>query len=86
MKISTIARPLAFAFAVLLQASPVSANDAADELMAALKSCKADASVTKAAQAMVKKNKGSPSDNAVDDFIDDLDSDDLIDCIDDNLD
>jgi hypothetical protein len=54
--------------------------------MAALKTCKADASVMKAADAMIKKNKGKPSDDAVDDFIDELESDKLIDCIDDNLD
>jgi hypothetical protein len=40
----------------------------------------------KAADAMIKKNKGKPSDDAVDDFIDELESDKLIDCIDDNLD
>lgn len=86
MKSATVARATACAFAVLLQASTVSAADAASELMAALKTCKADASVMKAADAMIKKNKGKPSDYAVDDFIDELDSDKLIDCIDDNLD
>ena len=86
MKSTTVARATACAFAVFLQASAASAADAASELMAALKTCKADASVMKAAEAMIKKNKGMPSDDAVDDFIDDLESDKLIDCIDDNLD
>jgi hypothetical protein len=86
MKISNTFRYTAVTFALLLGPSAVSANGAADELMAALKACKADSSVKKAAESMIKKSKGSPSDKAVDDFIDGLASDDLIDCIDDNLD
>lgn len=86
MKISNVFRYTAVSLGLLLGASSVSANDAADELMSALKACKADSSVKKAAESMIKKNKGSPSDDAVDDFIDGLASDDLIDCIDDNLD
>lgn len=61
------------------------ANEASDELMAALKACKADKKVMDKAQAMVKKHKGKPSDDQVDDFIDTLD-DKLIDCVDAKLD
>jgi hypothetical protein len=35
---------------------------AADELMAALKACKAGSAATKSAQAMIKKDGGKPSD------------------------
>jgi hypothetical protein len=59
---------------------------AGDDLMKAMKACKADSKAVSAAQSMIKKHGGSPSDKQVDDFIDSLDSDDLIDCIDDKLD
>ena len=53
--------------------------------MDALKSCGADAKTMKAAQDMIKKSKGMPSDDAIDDFIDSIDSDKLADCVDDAL-
>ena len=56
MKISNMFRYTAVTFALLLGASSVSANGAADELMAALKACKADSSVKKAAESMIKKS------------------------------
>ncbi len=60
---------------LLVGAHTVSAASMADELMSALKSCGADAKTMKAAQDMIKKSKGKPSDNAIDDFIDSIDSD-----------
>ena len=57
---------------------------AADELMAALKACKADAAAMKSAQAMIKKHGGKPSDDQIDDWVDDQD-DKLFDCLDKKL-
>lgn len=57
---------------------------AADELMAALKACKADAAAMKSAQAMIKKHGGTPSDDQVDNWVDDQD-DKLFDCLDKKL-
>jgi hypothetical protein len=56
-------------------------SGAADELMAALKACKADSAAVKSAQAMIKKHVGKPSDNKVDDWVDEQD-DKLFNCLD----
>ncbi len=89
MEISTLLPTLSrgtiiFSTALALT-STAHAKGAGDELMAAMKACKADSKAMKAAESMIKKHGGSPSDDQVDDFIDSLD-DDLADCIDDNLD
>lgn len=64
--------------------SAFSDSGAADELMAALKACKADSAAIKSAQAMIKKHGGKPSDNQVDDWVDDQD-DKLFNCLDKKL-
>ncbi len=46
---------------------------AADELMAALKVCKADSAATKSAQAMIKKHGGKPTDDQIDGWVDEQD-------------
>ena len=85
MKSKKFTQALLAAAVLAVVTSGASANEASDELMAALKACKADKKVMDAAQAMVKKHKGKPSDDQVDDFIDTLD-DKLIDCVDAKLD
>jgi len=75
---SLTACSLSFSVSVLSDAS------AADELMAALKACKADAAAMKSAQAMIKKHGGKPSDDQIDDWVDDQD-DKLFDCLDKKL-
>ena len=67
-----------------LSAPAFSAASAADELRAALKACKADAAAMKSAEAMIKKHKGNPTDDQVDDWVDDQD-DKLFDCLDKKL-
>jgi hypothetical protein len=57
---------------------------AADELMSALKACKADAAAMKSAKSMIDKNGGAPSDDQVDDWVDSQD-DKLFDCLDKKL-
>ena len=57
---------------------------AADDLMAALKACKADSAAMKSAQAMIKKHGGAPTDDQVDNWVDDQD-DKLFDCLDKKL-
>ena len=57
---------------------------AADELMAALKACKADSAAMKSAKAMIDKHGGSPSDDQVDKWVDDQE-DKLFDCLDKKL-
>ena len=57
---------------------------AADELMAALKACSADSAAMKSAQAMIKKHGGKPSDDQVDDWVDEQD-DKLFNCLDKKL-
>ena len=57
---------------------------AADELMAALKACKADSAAMKSAQAMIKKHGGKPTDDQVDNWVDEQD-DKLFDCLDKKL-
>lgn len=57
---------------------------AADDLMAALKACKADSAAMKSAQAMIKKHGGTPTDDQVDNWVDDQD-DKLFDCLDKKL-
>ena len=76
---------LAVTAPLLLAGQNASSKGIADELMDALKSCGADAKTMKAAQDMIKKSKGKPSDDAIDDFIDSIDSDKLADCVDDAL-
>ncbi len=66
-------------------AGSTSANEAADEIITVLKACKASKKVMADAEAMIKKYKGKPTDDNVDDFIDTLD-DKLIDCVDSKLD
>jgi hypothetical protein len=75
-----------FLSAVVVGAMSVSSwvsadSGAADELMAALKACKADSTVMKSVQAMIKKHGGTPSDDQVDDWVDDQD-DKLFKCLD----
>ena len=84
MKPTQILGTLIFSAALALT-STAHAKGAGDELMSAMKACKADSKAMKAAESMIKKHGGSPSDDQVDDFIDTLD-DDLIDCIDAKLD
>ena len=67
-----------------LSASGASAASAADELRSALKACKADAAATKSAEAMIKKHKGNPTDDQVDNWVDDQD-DKLFNCLDKKL-
>ena len=55
-----------------------------DELMAALKACKADSAAMKSAQAMIKKHGGTPTDDQVDNWVDDQD-DKLFDWLDKKL-
>jgi len=57
---------------------------AAEELMAALKACKADAAAMKSAKAMIDKHGGTPTDDQVDNWVDDQD-DALFDCLDKKL-
>ena len=57
---------------------------AADELMAALKACKADSAAMKSAQAMIKKHGGKPTDDQVDNWVDEQD-DKLFNCLDKKL-
>ena len=57
---------------------------AADELMAAMKACKADSAAMKSAQAMIKKHGGTPTDDQVDDWVDEQD-DKLFNCLDKKL-
>ncbi|MEL0138635.1 MAG: hypothetical protein VW806_14275 [Halieaceae bacterium] len=57
---------------------------AADDLMAALKACKADSAAMKSAKAMIDKNGGAPTDDQVDNWVDDQD-DKLFDCLDKKL-
>jgi hypothetical protein len=57
---------------------------AADDLMAALKACKADAAAMKSAKAMIDKHGGTPTDDQVDNWVDDQD-DALFDCLDKKL-
>ena len=66
-------------------AGTTNANEAADEIITVLKACKASKKVMTDAEAMIKKHKGKPTDDNVDDFIDTLD-DKLIDCVDSKLD
>jgi hypothetical protein len=78
-----------FLSAVVVGAMSVSSwvsadTGAADELMAALKACKADSAATKSAQAMIKKHGGKPSDDQVDDWVDEQD-DKLFKCLDKKL-
>ena len=75
-----------FLSAVVVGAMSVSSwvsadTGAADELMAALK---ADSAATKSAQAMIKKHGGKPSDDQVDDWVDEQD-DKLFKCLDKKL-
>ena len=57
-------------------------SEAADELMAALKSCKAGKAEMSSAQNMIKKKKGSPSEDDVDNWVDDVEDEKLFKCLD----
>ena len=57
---------------------------AAEELRAALKACKADSAATKSAESMIKKHGGKPTDDQVDDWVDEQE-DELFDCLDKEL-
>ena len=70
--------------AIAISTPAFSDSGAADELMAALKACKADSAAMKSAQAMIKKYGGSPSDDQVDNWVDEQD-DKLFDCLDKKL-
>lgn len=70
--------------AIAISTPALSDSGAADELMAALKACKADSAAMKSAQAMIKKHGGSPSDDQVDNWVDEQD-DKLFDCLDKKL-
>jgi hypothetical protein len=70
--------------AIAISTPAFSDSGAADELMAALKACKADSAAMKSAQAMIKKHGGSPSDDQVDNWVDEQD-DKLFDCLDKKL-
>ena len=59
-------------------------SGAADQLMAALKACKADSAVTKSAQAMIKKYGGKPSDDQVANWVD-VQDEKLFNCLDKKL-
>ncbi|OUV60392.1 MAG: hypothetical protein CBC82_08410 [Cellvibrionales bacterium TMED122] len=72
------------ALSLSFSASVLSDASAADELMAALKACKADAAAMKSAQAMIRKHGGKSSDDQIDDWVDDQD-DKLFDCLDKKL-
>ena len=60
-------------------------TEAADELIAALKACKADPKAMKSAESFIKKHGGKPTDDQVDEWVDDLDDDKLFDCLDKKL-
>ena len=49
--------------------------------MAALNACKADSAAMKSAQAMIKKHGGTPTDDQIDNWVDEQD-DKLFDCLD----
>ena len=57
---------------------------AADELMSAMKACKASSAEMKSAQAMIKKHGGTPTDDQVDNWVDEQD-DKLFNCLDKKL-
>lgn len=57
-------------------------SEAADELMAALKSCKAGKAEMSSAESMIKKKKGSPSEDDVDNWVDDVEDEKLFKCLD----
>ena len=69
------------AMASLFAVPAWSDKGAADELMAAMKACKASSDEMKSAQAMIKKHGGKPSDDQVDDWVDEQD-DKLFNCLD----
>lgn len=83
MKLNYVLKLSAVTLAAALCVSVANAkhHEEAEDLIADLKDCKADAATMKKAQAMIKKNGGAPSEKQVDDFIDSL-PDKLIDCID----
>ena len=83
MKMNLILQLSAVTLAAALCVSTANAkhHEEAEDLIEDLQDCKADSATMKKAQAMIKKNGGSPSEKQVDDFIDSL-PDKLIDCID----
>ena len=72
------------AMASLFAGPAWSDKGAADELMAALTACKADSAAMKSAQAMIKKHGGTPTDDQVDNWVDEQD-DKLFNCLDKKL-
>ena len=85
MNITSLFKALVVSLPLVVGAQATSAAGMADDLMKALKSCGADAKTMKAAESLIKKSKGMPSDDDIDDFIDSIDSDKLADCVDDAL-
>ena len=83
MKMNPIFKLSTVALAAALCVSTVNAkhHEEAEDLIADLQDCKADAATMKKAKEMIKKNGGAPTAKQVDDFIDSL-PDELIDCID----
>ena len=72
------------AMASLFAGPAWSDKGAADELLAAMKACKASSAEMKSAQAMIKKHGGTPTDDQVDNWVDEQD-DKLFDCLDKKL-
>jgi hypothetical protein len=72
------------AMASLFAGPAWSDKGAADELMAAMKACKASSAEMKSAQSMIKKHGGTPTDDQVDNWVDEQD-DKLFNCLDKKL-
>lgn len=72
---------VALAAALCVSTANAQSKEEAEDLIADLQDCKADAATMKKATAMIKKNGGALTEKQVDDFIDSL-PDELIDCID----
>ena len=86
MNVSKFMFSVMIATVVVFSAPSFSADtEAADELMAALKACKADSKAMKSAQSFIKKHGGAPTEDQVDEWVDNLDDDKLFDCLDKKL-
>ena len=83
MKTTQVLGTLIFSAALALT-STAHAKGAGDELMAAMKACKADSKAMKAAESMIKKHGGKPTDDQVDNWVDEQD-DKLFNCLDKKL-
>jgi len=84
MKVSQWVLFTALTAAASFAAPSFADTGAADELRAALKACKADAAATKSAESMIKKHGGKPTDDQVDNWVDEQE-DKLFDCLDKKL-